>query len=182
VRVVPNKFAMLEGGGRPHRHRVAGGFLAMEGRGHHEVVVESPHHDWDIATGTVTEVRTILEAYRARSLALRDERSGVILPFRNHGVAAGTSLAHPHSQIVKTPTMPLRPRQVLDVARAYYDDFGSCLYVDVAKRELADGRRMVLATPALLAFQPFAAAAARDLDHTPRPSRVVCRRRRPDPG
>jgi UDPglucose--hexose-1-phosphate uridylyltransferase len=119
--------------------------------------VESPRRDWDIATGTVAEVRTVLEGYRVRALALRDERPGVILPFRNHGAAAGTSPAHPHSQIVKTPAVPLRLRQVLDVARAYYDDLGSCLYVDVAERELADGRRVVLATLGLLAFQPFAA-------------------------
>ena len=168
VRVVGNQFPALAGAGRPRRRPEGHGFLAMEGRGHHEVVIESRHHDWDPATAEVSEVRRVLEAYRVRYRALQDERPGVILPFRNHGPGAGTSLPHPHSQIVKTPVVPLRLRQLLDVARAYYDDRGGCLYVDVANQELADGSRVVLASPELVAFQPFASAAAHETWIMPR--------------
>ncbi len=168
VRVVGNRFPALAGTGRPRRRVEGHGFLAMDGLGHHEVVIESPRHDWDPATAEAAEVRRVLEAYRARYRALQDERPGVILPFRNHGAAAGTSLPHPHSQIVKTPVVPLRLRQLLDVARAYYDDRGACLYVEVAEQELADGSRVVLATPELVAFQPFASASPHETWIMPR--------------
>ncbi len=168
VRVVGNRFPALAGAGRPRRRELGNGFLAMEGLGHHEVVIESPRHDWDPATGKAAEVRGVLEAYRVRYRALQDQRPGVILPFRNHGPGAGTSLPHPHSQIVKTPVVPLRLRQLLEVARAYYDDRGGCLYVDVAAQELADGSRVVLATPELVVFQPFASAGPHETWIMPR--------------
>ncbi|HZD72031.1 MAG TPA: galactose-1-phosphate uridylyltransferase [Actinomycetes bacterium] len=168
VRVVGNRFPALAGTGRPQRRLLDHAFLAMDGLGHHEVVIESRHHDWDPATAQTAEVRRVLEAYRARYRALQDERPGVILPFRNHGSGAGTSLPHPHSQVVKTPVVPLRLRQLLDVARAYYDDRGGCLYVDVTEQELADGSRVVLATPELVALQPFASAAAHETWIMPR--------------
>jgi galactose-1-phosphate uridylyltransferase len=40
------------------------------------------------------------------------------------------------------------------------DDLGTCLYVDLLERELRDGRRVVMETPAFVAFQPFASGAA----------------------
>lgn len=168
VRVVGNRFPALAGAGRPRRWVLGHGFLAMDGLGHHEVVIESPRHDWDPATAQAAEVRRVLEAYRVRYHALQDEPPGVILPFRNHGPEAGTSLPHPHSQLIKTPVVPLRLRQLLEVARAYYDDRGACLYVDVANQELADGSRIVLTTPELVAFQPFASATPHETWIMPR--------------
>jgi UDPglucose--hexose-1-phosphate uridylyltransferase len=104
-------------------------------------------------------VLAVLVAYRARYRALRAEGPGVILIFRNHGARAGTSISHPHSQIVSAPVVPIQERHRFDVAVQHYDDLGTCLYVDLLERELHDGRRVVLETPAFVAFQPFAAVA-----------------------
>ncbi|AYV25722.1 galactose-1-phosphate uridylyltransferase [Streptomyces sp. ADI95-16] len=90
---------MLSAGNRPARHHTTGLLTHAEGTGSHEVVIEPPAHDWDLADGDDTAVQAVLRAYRARSLALRTRRPGLVLPFRNHGAAAGTSLPHPHSQI-----------------------------------------------------------------------------------
>ena len=160
VRVVPNRFALLSGPyGRAHRHVSPQGFVSMPGVGAHEVVIESPDHSADLARADVAVVRGVLEAYRARYRALRTQGAAAILIFRNHGPAAGTSLTHPHSQIVATPVVPLQIRHRFDVAMQHYDDLGTCLYLDVLARELADGRRVVLDTPHFVAFQPFAAAS-----------------------
>jgi UDPglucose--hexose-1-phosphate uridylyltransferase len=134
------------------------GFISMPGVGHHEVIIETPDHDGDLATGSDASVRGVLEVYRARYQSLRAEGAALIVIFRNHGPSAGTSLSHPHSQIVSTPVVPIEVRHRFEVAQQHYDDMGTCLYSDILRRELADDRRIVLQTEHFVAFQPFASA------------------------
>jgi UDPglucose--hexose-1-phosphate uridylyltransferase len=121
VRVVPNRFALLTPDGSPRRQVSPEGFVGMPGIGHHEVIIESPDHTADLARGDDADVRGVLEAYRARFNALRSADASVIVIFRNHGPAAGTSLAHPHSQIVATPVVPVDIRHRFEVAMQHYD-------------------------------------------------------------
>ena len=158
VRVVPNKFAMLSGNGSARRRVSPEGFVTMPGIGHHEVIIETPDHSADLAHGGDAPVRDVLEVYRARYRALRAEDPALVLIFRNHGSGAGTSLAHPHSQIVSTPVVPIDVRHRFEVAQQHYDGLGTCLYLDILQRELADGRRIVLETEQFVAFEPFASA------------------------
>jgi UDPglucose--hexose-1-phosphate uridylyltransferase len=159
VRVVPNKFAAFAGNGRGPRAVSAAGFVAMPAVGRHEVVIETPHHAVDLASLPDDAVRDVLKAYRARYRALRQERPALILIFRNRGPSAGTSLAHPHSQIVAMPVVPIAARHRLDVAIQHDDDLGVNLYLDILEREQSDGSRIVLQGSRFLAFQPFASSA-----------------------
>lgn len=159
VRVIPNKFAALEPDGSMRRRVSEADYVAMDGVGHHEVVVESPDHGFDLATASDDQVADVLRMYRRRYVALRNERPAIIVVFRNHGAGAGTSLAHPHSQIVAAPIVPPLVRQRFEVAMQHFDDLGTCLYLDIIAREQLDGRRIVMETESLIAFQPFAAAA-----------------------
>lgn len=157
LRVVPNRYPLVVPGDRAARHRTTGLHTSVEGIGSHEVVVESPAHDWDLPDGDDSAVADVLHAYRTRCRVLRERRPGVVLPFRNHGAVAGTSLPHPHSQIVAFPIVPARFRRLLDVARAYYDDHGSCLYVDHTAAELDDGTRVIATGDHAAALAPYAA-------------------------
>jgi UDPglucose--hexose-1-phosphate uridylyltransferase len=159
VRVVPNRFPMLAPDGSARRQVSPDGFVRMAGIGRHEVIVESPDHSADLAGADGASVLAVLEAYRTRYRALRAEGTGVILIFRNHGPRAGTSISHPHSQIVAAPVVPVQVRHRFDVAMQHYDDLGTCLYLDLLERELQDRRRVVLETPAFVAYQPFASVA-----------------------
>ncbi len=67
----------------------------------HEVIVESPDHE---ATIIPDEAPAF---YRDRYLAVA-ARSECVTLFKNHGVAAGASIAHMHSQLVGTPFVPPR--------------------------------------------------------------------------
>jgi UDPglucose--hexose-1-phosphate uridylyltransferase len=158
VRVVPNKFPLLAGSGSRRRRTSPEGFVTMPGVGRHEVVIESRDHADDLANASEAAVRRVLEAYRVRYRALRSEGAAVIVIFRNHGPGAGTSLSHPHSQIVATPVVPIEIRHRFDVAMQHYDDLGTCLYVDIVERELLDGQRIVLQSERFVAFHPFASA------------------------
>ncbi|TNC21826.1 galactose-1-phosphate uridylyltransferase [Amycolatopsis alkalitolerans] len=125
---------------------------------HHEVLIESPHHDWDIAVATDEEVTDLLRAWQIRHRALRQDAAQVVV-FRNRGSAAGTSLSHPHSQIAGLPVLSTAVRRELTVMREHYDRTGRPFAADLLTGELAAGDRVVLAGARAVAYSPFAPAA-----------------------
>ena len=156
VRVVPNRFPALSPDGSLLREEL-GFFRMMDGVGVHEVVVESPLHNQILPLMDDGQVEEILVAYRERYLALReDRRIKLIIIFKNHGGAAGTSLEHTHSQIVATAVVPSDVRRRLDQAARHYDDHGSCVYCDTIQEELKIGTRIVMDTERFVVVQPFA--------------------------
>ncbi|MGE5302683.1 MAG: galactose-1-phosphate uridylyltransferase [Alphaproteobacteria bacterium] len=157
VRVVSNKFAALVPGGTTEHQEVGRIYREMKGTGAHEVIVESPEHNQTLARMPESQIVNVLRAYQRRYLALREEPwAKLILIFRNHGESAGTSLEHPHSQIIATPVVPKDIRRKYEVATTYYDDTGRCLYCDVLKEERALGERLIIDTDRFVVFHPFA--------------------------
>jgi UDPglucose--hexose-1-phosphate uridylyltransferase len=157
VRVIPNKFPALSPEGSLERNEEKGFFRMMDGVGIHEVVIESPLHDQLLPLMEDKQVEEVLIAYRERSLALKeDPRIKLIILFKNHGEAAGTSLDHTHSQLVGTSVVPSNIRKKLEEAARYYDDRGRCVYCDVIEEELRFGKRIVEHTEKFVVIQPFA--------------------------
>ncbi|MGZ3605724.1 MAG: galactose-1-phosphate uridylyltransferase, partial [Thermodesulfobacteriota bacterium] len=156
VRVIPNKFPALSPEGSLVREE-GGFFRMMDGVGIHEVVIESPIHNQLLPLMEDKQVEEVLLAYRERYLALReDPRIKLIIVFKNHGEAAGTSLDHPHSQLVGTAVVPSNIRKKLEEAARYYDDHGRCVYCDSIKEELKFGKRIVMDTERFVVLQSFA--------------------------
>lgn len=156
VRVVPNKFAALTPQGDPSRLS-DGLFHTMNGFGFHEVIIETPLHNRPIPLMSVDEVEQVLRASWARYLALHAApKVKLIVLFKNHGRAAGTSLEHPHIQIVGVPTIPGSVRARNEVAQRYYDDTGRCVYCDVLAQEKNIGKRIIIETAEFTVYQPFA--------------------------
>ena len=157
VRVVPNRFPALSPEGSLERKEEKEFFRMMDGVGIHEVVIESPLHNQFLPLMEDKQVEEILLAYRERYLALReDPRIKLIIIFKNHGEAAGTSLEHPHSQFVGTAVVPSNIRRKLEEAARYYDDHGCCVYCDLVEEELSFGKRIVMDTEKFVVLQPFA--------------------------
>ena len=157
VRVVPNKFAALSPNSTVARNR-EGWFLKAEGYGVAEVVIEHPRHDLNPALMTDAEVANIFRAYRVRQIAINElPRINLVTIFRNHGQRAGTSLDHPHSQIIATPIVPPHVRYPLERAVMHFDQYGTCVYCDLVAEELDQATRLIEETPNFVAFCPFAA-------------------------
>lgn len=159
VRVVPNKFAALKTEGERMR-RIDGVERAMSGVGYHEVIVENPAHNQ--TTGLLPEenVAHILQAHRRRYLDIAaDRRMELIIIFKNHGEAAGTSLEHPHSQLIALPIVPSQIRHRLQDAIVFHDDYGECVYCRMMRDELAAKTRIVAESEHFLAFVLYAAAS-----------------------
>jgi UDPglucose--hexose-1-phosphate uridylyltransferase len=156
VRVVPNKFPALHADVEVHSAG-EGIYDRMDGVGAHEVVIESPDHFTGLGTLPVTHVGEVLVAYRERLLALRkDTRLEYVLIFKNHGVAAGASLGHPHSQLIATPILPELVAEELQGAIRYFRMKERCVWCDIVRQERRDGSRLVLEDDGFIAVAPYA--------------------------
>jgi len=157
-RVVPNKYPVLTPDGEITGTK-RGIYLAATAYGVHEVIIESPLHDQDIPTMSETEVGTLIETYAMRygqAYRAHSEVVAVII-FRNHGSHAGTSLHHPHSQLIATGIIPHHISHEERIAKDYYDLNKRCIMCDVLESERPDGARVVFENNLFLTFVPFAA-------------------------
>lgn len=157
VRIIPNKYPALSPIGERIRHS-EGIHRSITGVGYHEVLIEHPDHNATIALMDLDDVINIFRAYRQRyQMINQDKRIESIIIFKNHGVGAGTSLEHPHSQITATPVVPSQIRYRLIEATNYFDDMGECLFCYTLRDELTARERIVLETEYFVTFMPYAA-------------------------
>jgi UDPglucose--hexose-1-phosphate uridylyltransferase len=156
ARVVPNKFAALSPEAKPER-TIRRTMRSMGGFGEHDVIVETPDHSLAMARMTDQHVTDILRIYKTRYEQLSlDPRIAHITIFKNHGADAGTSLEHPHSQMIATPVISYQVRQRFQEAMQHYDDFGCCIFCQLVEEELQDGRRVVIESEHFVATELFA--------------------------
>lgn len=159
ARVVANKFAALSPDCKPERtiHR---SLRSMGGFGVHDVIVETPDHSLSMALMPDAHVADILRIYKTRydELSL-DPRIAQVTIFKNHGTDAGTSLEHPHSQLIATPVISHQVRQRFQEALRHYDDFGCCIFCQMIDEELQEKKRVVLESEHFVAVELFASPA-----------------------
>ncbi len=157
IRVTPNKFPIVAFEGE--RIRVNNGMKRMvTGVGDHEVIIESPRHDTTLALQTPEEVERVVRVYRDRFTAVfKDRRVQHAIIFKNHGPASGTTISHPHAQLIATPVMPHQVRFRVDEAMRFFDNTGECLMCATLKDEFNDGKRIVVDTEHFVSFIPYAA-------------------------
>jgi UDPglucose--hexose-1-phosphate uridylyltransferase len=157
IRAFPNLYPAVEPEGSTER-RGETGSREMAGVGRHEVVVESPRHDDRLDEMSVEALAPVVATWRDRYRTLREEAAvREVIVFKNFGAMAGTSLVHPHSQILATPVFPPDSLWRYDVANRYFDDTGRCVYADLLDRERQVGIRMVAENDEFMAVAPFAA-------------------------
>ena len=155
-RVVPNKFAALSREGQPD-FKVVRSRRTMNGVGIHDVIVETPDHAATTALLADEQVADILRCYKSRfDECSADPRVAHVTIFKNHGAGAGTSLEHPHSQLIATPVISSQVRYRLYEALRHYDEFGECIFCSVIEEELAEKSRIVMLTDHFVVMEPFA--------------------------
>lgn len=160
ARVIPNKFAALSREGEFERIGVSP-FHSMRGIGVHEVVIETPIHNLSPALLKIEDMKRLLQVYRQRydSIFSSRPRTELIIIFKNHGENAGTSLEHPHSQIVATPIVPLHIKYRVDEAMRYFDSTSDCVFCYMLRKEIESGERLISRNKSFIVFEPFAASS-----------------------
>jgi UDPglucose--hexose-1-phosphate uridylyltransferase len=131
-------------------------YRARPAYGKCEVLLYAPDHTLTLARLSAAQRARVVDLWVARDQALRaDPAIQYIYIFENHGREVGATIAHPHGQLYAYPFLPAKIRSELEAAAAHYDVTGRCLVCDITAAELADGRRVVAANPAFVAYVPY---------------------------
>ncbi|HOE27136.1 MAG TPA: galactose-1-phosphate uridylyltransferase [bacterium] len=132
---------------------------AMGAAGYHEVVIQTPLHNLPEPLFEPAQMREVVLLYRERHRAMeRDPRVELIIPFKNHGPRAGTSLAHPHAQIAGVPIVPTHLVHRIEEPLGYWRARRACVFCRMLEEERGSGERIVAENESFSAFVPFAAA------------------------
>jgi UDPglucose--hexose-1-phosphate uridylyltransferase len=159
VRSICNKFPALSPKEKLVRHN-DGIYHSISGYGVAEVIIESPKHNLNIALMSDEDVENIIKTYKSRYLSLQGKEGiEAVIIFRNHGSGAGTSLEHPHSQLIATPIVPPQIRNRAESAMAFFDVTGKCMFCSILEQELAAKIRVISENEAFISFVPYAGAA-----------------------
>jgi UDPglucose--hexose-1-phosphate uridylyltransferase len=157
IRCVPNLYpAFTPPEGKTSRRQIIKSSDLVAAVGHHEVLVESPNHDEHLADAKIPQLIHVINAYidRLRELSAKPYVKYVSI-FRNHGLEAGASLSHAHSQIIATPFTPSIVEEELENSKKFWAKNKKCVFCDILKREL-EGPRLILENTDYAVFAPWA--------------------------
>ena len=121
----------------------------------------SPRHNVTLAELDVSEIETLIEAWRQQyeELGSRPEVNHVLI-FENKGEVVGVSNPHPHCQIYATNFVFRTIETESRVCRQYHAETGRVLFQDILRSELEDGRRVIYENSSAVAFMPYFARYA----------------------
>jgi UDPglucose--hexose-1-phosphate uridylyltransferase len=124
--------------------------------GHHEVLVESPCHDEHPADAELPQLVHVISAYvdRLRELSAKPYVRYVSI-FRNHGLEAGASLSHAHSQIIATPFVPIIVEKEIAASKNFWNQHEKCVFCDIIERE-SKSPRLALDNARFVVLAPYA--------------------------
>ena len=156
IRVVPNLFPAYSPPAEGTVYAKIRSSDVVPAVGHHEVLIESPKHDEHPADASSPQLTLVVNAYvdRLRELSAKPYVKYVSI-FRNHGLEAGASLSHAHSQLIATPSVPQIVREEMDAAKKYHRENSKCVYCDIIAKERR-GPRFVLENSKFTVFSPYA--------------------------
>ncbi len=152
IRVFANKFPAVQADGCSQLTTDNRFYTYSHAVGAHEVVVETPDHNSQLADLAVRHIEDVFSVYTSRVLAL-EQHSGVrfVSVFKNKGREAGCSIEHPHSQIIAYNILPTPIAEKCKAAKQY----DSCPYCEIIRRE-EGSTRSVFRGKSVVAFAPYA--------------------------
>lgn len=157
VRCIPNLYpAFTPPSDGETSFRKAEQFESMEAMGHHEVIIESPNHDEHPSVARIPQLIHVINAYADRLIQLSSRRYvRYVSIFRNHGLDAGASLSHAHTQLIATPNLPRVVREELNESGTFWEENGRCVFCDIIKKE-RESSRLIWEDYSFVAFAPWA--------------------------
>jgi len=167
--VIPNKFPAFCSPAGSKICKIKDGPLyhAMDAVGFCEIVV-TRDHEKHIALMDLAAVREILDAYQSRYLALKKNKFvKYISIFHNHGIEAGASQPHPHSQIITSPLVDVDLRRAIVKTKKHFRRRKKCLACEMTAWEKKDKKRVVFKNHDFVAVCPFASKSPFQVIITP---------------
>jgi len=162
VQVVPNKYPAFRAGLCPTPQR-AGPYDWMDGTGFHEVVI-TRDHERSLASMRDEEVEIVIHAYQERHRDLqRQDCVRYVSIFHNHGMSAGATVFHPHSQIIAIPVLPQDIWRSLQGSAQYFQKHKKCVHCVILEHDMEEGHRVVYENADFITIAPYASKTAFEL-------------------
>ncbi len=156
ISCVPNLYPAFTPPESEENYELKEGSLSAQALGHHEILIESPSHEEHPSVARVSQLIHVINAYfdRLKDLSTEPYVKYVSI-FRNHGLDAGASLSHPHSQIISTPLIPRVVEEELKASKNFWTENEKCIFCDIMGKE-ADGPRFIWENETFFVFAPWA--------------------------
>ncbi len=160
VRTFPNKFPALAD--REYLNKEGLGIYdVMSGVGAHELIIETPPHQQQMADLNDSEMSLLMRHYQERFIHLaKDKRFKYVMLFKNKGLSAGSTMEHAHGQLIALPMVPKYVLEEIHGADHYYQINKRCVFCDIVAQEVQDKERIVVENEKFIAFCPFASRYA----------------------
>lgn len=143
-------------------------YQAMNAVGFCEVVVTKDHQK-SLAQLSLSAVKEVIDSYQGRYLDLMEKNHvNYISIFHNHGLEAGASQPHPHSQIITSPLIDHDLEGALSNSKRYFKESKHCIYCRMMEWEKKVGERIIFENEDFLVLAPFASKAAFELIVSPK--------------
>ena len=124
--------------------------------GFHEIIVGTPVKNRQFWDFTPKQIEALLRVYQTEIDRLQDKGYKFVQVFKNHGVSAGTSIVHEHTQIVALPFVPPRIEEEISAAARYFRSRRRCAYCDVIKEERQAKERIAYENDTFVVICPYA--------------------------
>lgn len=169
---IPNKYPAFIPSSELNERLEGNIYKKMNAVGFHEVVVTRDHQK-QIAQFSIKQAKEMINVYQARYLSLMKEKLvNYVSIFHNHGIEAGATIAHPHSQIITTPLIDTDLRRALTNSRHYFKAHKGCIYCRMAEWEKKSKERIVFENKSFLVICPFASKSAFEVIISPKEHRA----------
>lgn len=121
-----------------------------------EVILYSPGHTVTLPELSDSHVRELVDLWVERfDMMQAEEKIKYCFIFENRGEPVGVTMPHPHGQIYGYSFIPKKLKLETASASEYYEKNGKCLFCDMLKNELDDGRRIIFRNEHFTVFLPF---------------------------
>lgn len=166
--VIANKFPALLPAEKIKEKKEGKLYRKLQGVGFCEVVI-TKDHEKHFPHFTLKETKEVFDVYQQRYLELMKKPFvNHVSIFHNHGIEAGASMPHPHSQIYTTPLIDVDLKNALSKAEDYFKKNKKCLYCQMNKYEMKSKKRIVLENEKFIALCPFASKTAFEVIISPK--------------
>jgi UDPglucose--hexose-1-phosphate uridylyltransferase len=131
-------------------------FPVKPAKGICEVIIYTKDHEMTLEKLTHEHIIKLVDLWTNRF----DEIGKIndiqyVFIFENTGAEIGVSIDHPHGQLYSFTFIPPRIERELDSAKEYWEKNKKCLFCDIIKSEVDDGRRIVCENEDFICFIPF---------------------------
>ncbi|BAF70050.1 galactose-1-phosphate uridylyltransferase [Nitratiruptor sp. SB155-2] len=131
------------------------------GYGAHEIVIDTPNHYANLHTMSKEEIFWWLFTLQERFIDLRKDQKMIALQiFKNHGISAGATQSHPHTQIIALPIMTKTQLALFEHCQRYYHHHGRALHEDIISFEIEKKERNLYESDNFFSYIPYASSFA----------------------